>query len=238
MRLFSFLDVTKQSRLWRKPPTKGVGRVVYLYMMNFTKLVKLNLLFILFALPVVTLPGALAALAKISLKIVKEEPYFLFSDFWDAFKGEFKRASIFFWIHTLVLAMAIFAIYYYIGQRNDMVLSVVPLIISIVFTCFLILVGFYAYPMIVSLDLPMKAIVKNALLLSMLCVKRNVLLLIGTALMGCLILLFMPVSILVVILLMFSLMSLVVCYNVQLSLEKYIIKNESGRSFDGQKVKW
>ena len=58
------------------------------------ELIKLNLLFIAFSLPLVTLPAAYAAMVRISVDMIEDRTVYLWRDFWAAFRSGFVRASL------------------------------------------------------------------------------------------------------------------------------------------------
>lgn len=56
-------------------------------------LLYLNLLWILFSLPVVTMGAATAALHSVTLKMVRNEEGYIFANFWKAFRLNFQQAT-------------------------------------------------------------------------------------------------------------------------------------------------
>ena len=74
-----------------EPKKKRFFLFFELYFRKFVKLVELNLLYLLFCIPVITIGPATAAMTKITRCYTLEKPVFLFSDFWDAFKENFKQ---------------------------------------------------------------------------------------------------------------------------------------------------
>jgi uncharacterized membrane protein YesL len=51
------------------------------------KLVALNLMFLAFSIPVVTMPASLCGMNRVLIKLWREGNCFLWSDFWDEFKA-------------------------------------------------------------------------------------------------------------------------------------------------------
>lgn len=89
-------------------PKKGLARFKLIIHNHFSKLVYLNLLTLLFSLPVVTIPAALSAAGAVSAKLVFYGNCFLFDDFFAAFKREFLSRTVFGFLMLLPLAGCIF----------------------------------------------------------------------------------------------------------------------------------
>ena len=61
---------------------------------NWWELIQLNLLVILFSLPLVTLPAALVAAGRICVLMLEDRPIYLGRDFLEAFRQRFGKATI------------------------------------------------------------------------------------------------------------------------------------------------
>ena len=73
-------------------PSSGYRRYLYLIWNFFWKLVKLNLLFIVFSIPLFTLPAALSAVSGVCRKLIDDGNVFVWEDFRDEFKSGFKKS--------------------------------------------------------------------------------------------------------------------------------------------------
>ena len=62
---------------------------------RFWDLILLNLLYILFCIPIVTIGPATAAMTKILRNYARQEHAFLWADFIETFKANWKQAAIF-----------------------------------------------------------------------------------------------------------------------------------------------
>lgn len=184
-----------------------------LFKRKFWKLVELNLIYILFCLPIVTFGPATAAMTKMLRYFYTEKPVFLFSDFFKAFKESFKQSFlvgifdilfiISFCLYTIQLLPRVegtdWAWFYY----------ALVLLVSVIF----IIGNFYIYVQIVTLTLKMPAIIKNAFYLIFLAIIPNFISLTVFVIMATLTLLFIPYSLAVLILIGFSFLGLVVVFN-------------------------
>ena len=56
------------------------------------ELLKLNLLFVLSCVPIITLPAALTAMRRITSVMVRDENHFLWPDYWKAFRRDFWKS--------------------------------------------------------------------------------------------------------------------------------------------------
>ena len=91
-----FNDYTREGKGVSKDPDFRPRIVVFfdVYFRKFWNLVLLNLLYILFCLPIITIAPATAAMTKILRNYAREEHAFLWSDFWDTFKSNFKTSLV------------------------------------------------------------------------------------------------------------------------------------------------
>ncbi len=69
-------------------------------------LILLNILWVLFSLPVVTAGASAAALYSVMLKIVANEEGYIVRGFWEAFKSNFKQSTVI-WLILLVAGAAL-----------------------------------------------------------------------------------------------------------------------------------
>ena len=70
------------------------GFVGYMDMLwrEFFELLKLNLLFVLSCVPIITIPAALTAMHRITSVMVRDENHFLWPDYWKAFRRDFWKS--------------------------------------------------------------------------------------------------------------------------------------------------
>ena len=88
------------NRNWKKEgegkpaPSHGRERFFYLLRTHFWKLITLNLLFLLFSIPVVTLPAALCAMNRVLIKLTRDGNCLLWMEFRDEFKRSFLKSLL------------------------------------------------------------------------------------------------------------------------------------------------
>lgn len=155
------------------PPKKGFDLFGSIFKREFWNLIKLNLIFILFSIPIVTIGSSYAALTKVTTKMIWDENIYAFSDFYEAFKSEFKR--------TLPIGIALLAIMFLIFFSGMFYLQASAenqtFYIIFLFLCFVSLIIclslVFLFPLLVSIDLPVLATIKNSFILGIVCIKQS-----------------------------------------------------------------
>lgn len=142
---------------------------------KFWKFFQINLIFTLFCLPVVTIGPALAAMTQVMRKFVIGEPIFVFHEFKEAFKKNFKQSFGVGVVDIILAVILIYNINFYIeaiesGQSGQ---NQIMLALSLAFGFIIYMMHFYIYPQIVALNLKIPQIIKNSFLLMILGIKRS-----------------------------------------------------------------
>jgi len=203
------------------PGRKGMELFFYVFWHQFWEICKLNMIFILFCIPVVTIPTALTAMHRITMYMFMDKTFYTFSDFFETFKAEWKRSSIAGSIYFSLLAVSVFGMYFYSLVINNFVLYSIAMLI-----CALILIaGFYLFPMLAVLDMSLKDIFKNSILLIFIRMPYNILTLLATAMLTLLIWMFLPFSMIGLICFVFAMNGLIISFCAYGSLKKYVIKD-------------
>jgi Predicted integral membrane protein len=208
------------------PPEKGIKRYFFVAGTHFWLLMRLNLLFVLFCLPVVTIPASISALTRVSLNLTREGITFLWSDFFKEFKLSFAKSWILGGIWVLFGLIGYLA---YAPMLHDVYANLDKMIVGIVIFAFLYIYSCYFFSMLALIDLPVGIIMKNSLLMVILEMRRNILLILLPFLICVAIVMFLPYTIPVILLLGFSFASLMVSVITIEPIKKRVIKqtNES-----------
>lgn len=150
----------------RPAPSTGWPRAGVMAMTHFWKLVAVNLLFVVFSLPVFTLPAALTALNRVCVIIYKEGNIFLFTEFWKEFKRSFWRTML----PALGFGVLLFGGYFFMSLANGNLqlgfVAVVFFALGMLMVAVAVLVGEYFFVVIAVLDISVVNGLKNAFLLS------------------------------------------------------------------------
>lgn len=204
------------------PEKKGLARFFDIYIRAFWELIKLNFIFILFCIPIVTIGPACAGMSRVTMLMVRERPFFIFSDFWEAFRKEFKQ-SFFTGLLTALLtaALAVGMVFYMtsVAENKMLYLAWFILIITGFMLC---LSSIYIYPMIVTVALPLKLVYKNSLLLGIVCLKHSLPALLVIAVLTAAMVLLLPFTVPVVLTLFFSLVSFICSFAAWPGIQKYV----------------
>lgn len=149
----------------KKPQKKPFFRFWELFFSKFWDFFKINLIYFLFCVPIVTIGPATAAMTAIMRNIYLEEPQFIFHEFKKQFKKNFKQALPIGLLDVLAIALGVFSIFYYVQNPEMDTAATVLYVLCLVGVALVIMMSFYIYPQIVALDLKLGAIVRNSLLL-------------------------------------------------------------------------
>lgn len=157
------------------PKKKGLALFFEILVREAFELIKLNLLFLLFCVPVVTIPAAITAMSRVTGKMVRDENHYLWEDFWGTFKKEFVPATLGGWLLLIVIALSVVGILFYSGGVSVSGIFMLPLVVTVAVGLVTLMASFYFFPMLALVDLPLKQLLKNALLLSVVCPLPNLL---------------------------------------------------------------
>ena len=93
------------------------GFVGYMDMLwrEFFELLKLNLLFVLSCVPIITIPAALTAMHRITSVMVRDENHFLWPDYWKAFRRDFWKS-----LGGGAAIAAVMALFVYLSEKKNM----------------------------------------------------------------------------------------------------------------------
>ncbi len=226
------------------PRKKRFFQFFDLYFRKLSKLVSVNLLFLLFCLPAIflaffflpsgsillflTLPLCLvgppmAGMTYVVRNLSREQPIFMFSDFWDSFKSNFKQSLAYGIIFSAIFTLLVFAVISYIGMLSRGLMYYALLGLSFMAALLFSFMNCYVYLQIVTVNLNLKGIISNAFRLAVLGIKTNLLTVLFCGILVFLILWFFPYTLFFLIPLGFSTISMITCFNSYQYMEKYII---------------
>lgn len=127
-------------------------------------LVKLNLMWILFSIPIVTIGAANCALHEVAAQIASNQEGYVCRTFLAVFKKKFRQATIL-WIPMLLVGIGIVLDYLFWNQGQGTVVSVMKgltLALGILY----LFITVYIYPLADRMDTSMKITLRNAALLA------------------------------------------------------------------------
>ena len=134
------------------------------FMSRIADLVILNLLWLIFCIPVFTIGASTTAMYRVTLNLVRGEGGGVVRSFWAAFKLNFKQGVLLFLILLIPTLLVIYELWLYLSGVVTQ-----SLVMGVVF-CFpavlVALIGSYVYPLLAQFDNTIKNTIKNACLLS------------------------------------------------------------------------
>ena len=208
-----------------EPPVKGLRLFFQILYHEFFSLIGVNFLFYLFCIPIITIPASYCAMTRITVNMARNQPYFLWSDFWTTFRLEFRKATIAGIVCIAGLTASAIAIWFYRGLVGWHPIFLLLSAFSVFWATILIFVSFSLFPMIPIVDLPLKKIVKNALLLIPLSFFRYIFVSLTCVVLVVLGFLFLPFSLIPMLLLYPSLFSLIIAFGAYGGIRKYVLRD-------------
>ncbi len=189
-KMMPMFDPTREGKGVKK--TVGEKKRFFLFwelvFRKFSKMCGLNILYVLCCIPIVTIGPATAGLMYVLRNMSQEKPVFVVHDFFNAFKKNFKPAFLAGVLELILFAVAIFSTTFYysvattpnsmafLGLNPDdaKIFGWAAAIITLVALCFLLFMSYYLYLLIVTVDLPLRKIIKNSALLAIAGFKTNI----------------------------------------------------------------
>ncbi|MBS7368634.1 MAG: YesL family protein [Oscillospiraceae bacterium] len=205
------------------PQKRPFFRFWEIFANKFWTFFKINLIYVLFCLPIVTFGPATAAMTALMRNICLERPQFVFHEFWKQFKKNFKQSFVIGLIDVIFLCTAVFCHRFFsiYVDSNDYYWFFYALTMAaeIIF----LLINFYIYPQIVALDLRMSAIVKNSVILAFVNLKGNLITLAFYILYAILMLFFKYIVLALMPLLPLAWLAFLTVFNCYPAIQKFII---------------
>lgn len=126
-------------------------------------LIELNLLWVLFSLPLVTGGAALCALHITAAKILKNEESYVLRDFWTVYKEKMK-SSLKIWIPLLFAAFVLLFDYMFWQNMDGSLAEVMRGFVFVMCGMWMVLV-FYVFPLAARMDTTAGTMYRNGILL-------------------------------------------------------------------------
>ncbi|NTJ44630.1 YesL family protein [Agrobacterium larrymoorei] len=146
------------------PKLTGLALFFDIVKREWWEMVKLNLLFIIASLPLVTMPAATLAMARVSRSFALDENTYLLRDFIEAFRDYALRGTLLLTICATVVGACVYTTISYAQATQHGILYSAPLAISAAVTLYLCIVTAYATALLAARDLSILAALKEAAL--------------------------------------------------------------------------
>lgn len=209
-----------------EPSKEGLSLFFDLFISRFWDLMKLNIIFIIYCIPIITIAPAFGALTSITISIVRRKPIlFMLKDFHTAFKSNWKQSFICGFLCCFLFSILYYAsvFYYKLSQENPILYAIFFLCIFMMFL--LLFAWIYIFPILTTISLSIKDIFKNALSLSIVCLKHTLLgsFAYGLILIGTII--YLPLVFPLIFIFTFSLLSFISSFTSWYGINKYLTKD-------------
>ncbi len=189
-------------------------RYIKVFTSRFWQLVVLNLMYVFACLPIITIGPATAGFTYVLRNYSEGKPVYLFSDFMEKCKENFKQGLFVFLLDAVLIFMMVFAYFSWSTPSFWMVnetTSLIPdwlrpaaLVFVFVLLYIFISANFYIYPMMVSFRLTMKQLIRNSIILGVYKIGKNLLMILFTLAVFLILLATFPPSLAFAVLLPFS----------------------------------
>lgn len=199
-----------------------------IFFRRFWKIGFLNLLYILFCIPIVTIGPATAGMVKVLKNFSQETHAYVFMDFWDSFKKNFKQSFIVGIVNILiVLCMAAgFIVYPTLAKQSGNIIWYILFIAVASISVVLMMMNFYIFLMIVTTNIKLKDIIKNSFVLAFMEFKKNLLMVVIIAItlaISTILVIFYSNFLIFMLFGPLTTLGLLVCYNCYPVIKKYVI---------------
>lgn len=227
---------------------KGFFRFAELYFRKFWSLCKANLLFEVCMIPLLALAygGLLVFPAQINgfalliplmlcgplvaglTYVVRNfslgKYVFLYSDFFEHAKKNIRQGLVVSVLDTVVGYLLILAIRVYLTRMQyESLVFALPFALALILGLIFLFMNYYLFLMVVTVDLPLVAMLKNALLFCVLGVAKNIFITLWCGVIVFVCLWYFPLSLIFVLPVGFTTLLMIVCFNAYPILEKYMI---------------
>jgi len=195
-----------------------------IFFRKFWKLVVINLMYIIFCIPLITIGPATAGITKILRNYAREEHAFVWADFWETFKQNFGQALAVFVLDIIAFILIFFDGYIYMMIAGNPWLRIISLAVIMITATIILFMNYYIFPMMVTFKLTFKQLIKNAFIFAWVGFWRNLLItLILASYTIFAVIYFMSFGPIFVLLLYFSLSSLIINFGVYPLIKRHMI---------------
>lgn len=204
------------------PPRSGFPLFWERLSTEIGELIKLNAIFLLFSIPVVTLPAAITGMSRVTYLMMEAEHRFTFDECKKTIKETFWSGLAIGLLMTAMLTAGSAVAYFYFYTAVHKTILVIPGIISLFVVSVALMMSFYAFPMLGMTNLNVKAVLANSFRLVFLCPQKSIGALVITAGIICLVWCFFPFTILTIIVI-FSFLNFVSAFFVHEPIKHYVL---------------
>lgn len=178
---------------------------------------------ILYALPIGLAGPATAGFTYIMRNFAREEHAFLWSDYKDTVKSNWKQALAAGLIQIVVSTLLVFAMAYYYQNSHKSYVFLLPLIFTTIVSLLFLFMQYYVYVLIVTFRLSLSQIYRNSLIFAFLGLGRNFLITFFSLIALFITFYFLPLAFVFVPLITLSTIGLIVNFCTWPVIKKYMV---------------
>ncbi len=190
--------------------------------------------FILCLAPTILLGPINLAFFRVTRDYVRESPSFMFPDIWDALKNNWWQGFVIGILQYAGFSCVSVSLIWYLSYYNNGFFFQVGFALCVVLAYILVSMSFYMGIMQVSLDMNLRKIIKNAFFLSVICLWRNLFMILITAILAVIMFVLvvfgmaypqvlMPMAMILILIALFSFWYYFISFMTYPSLLKYIV---------------
>lgn len=145
----------------------GVRLVFSTIWREFFNLLKLNLIFLLSCIGIVTIPAGLTAMSRITNMMVRDENFFVWHEFWKAFKTDFWKSffgGVIFFVLIVLFSLSLW-FYFTIARTTNNWFVLIPAVLSATLLFWVYMASTYFFPMNAHVSLTLKQLLINSFVL-------------------------------------------------------------------------
>ena len=217
--LFGLFDYTKEGPGIRKDAPKKKAFFVFFetYFRNFFKFFSINLVYLLLSAPILTHGMTATGITNVTRNIARDKHSFGLSDFFETIRKNWKQSLIFGVLDILIMVILGYdLLYFYLNLASGETMIYVFFFLTFAMCIVYAFMRMYIYLMMITFDLSIMKLLKNALFFAILGIKRNIMALLAVivvvAFWYVLRMVFFPVAVILPFILMFSVCSLASAY--------------------------
>lgn len=137
----------------------SVDSPLYRFLSRFLDVLKLNFMWLLFSIPVITIGASTVAAMSVSLKMADDEEGYIGRSFVKAFKENWKQGTVL-WIITVIAAYAVYLDFqlFHAVEGNPIMFLIIG-----IFSCFVVVLSLlYAYPLVARYENTLIKTIQNS----------------------------------------------------------------------------
>jgi len=138
---------------------------VWQFMGRIADLMILNAMALIFSIPIITIGASWTALYYCTVKIVRKEDTYVWKEFWNSFKNNFKQATII-WL-ILIPFLAILFVDVLMWYNDPTLLPKVLKVTTVIVICIVLAITIYVFTILSHFVNTTRNTLKNAILVSM-----------------------------------------------------------------------